>query len=283
MDYITSYIDISFNSSLNTFYIVSLIFCLFCPIIICMAISRFFNSINVGGTYKLLFGKNGKKIKNVNTFKNIPCNKNIFRAYWIACNYDIVNRKTDFLGAVLLQWQKEGKIEIKKESIYLKKNNTFTNKYENKMYNYMLETSNNGVLLSSTFEKWCSENYNKLLKWFDDVIDYESDILFSEEKLTFLKEKTFKVDVSMKEEAIKISGLKKYFNEFKNIQDKNNIDVMFLRDYLIYAQIMGILKEVLKEIKRLYSDITFDDVIYINTFSYNAISSALKAKNGTIN
>ena len=67
------------------------------------------------GTYNLDFGKNGKKIpKDIPMFRDLPCNKNIFRAYWVAANYNLMKKQTDFLGAVLLKWLKQGAIAVKK-------------------------------------------------------------------------------------------------------------------------------------------------------------------------
>ena len=66
----------------------------------------------------LNFGKDGKKLpKDIPYFREIPCNGDIFRGYFIAYNYGIMKNKTDFLGAVLLKWLKEGKIKIEKRTV----------------------------------------------------------------------------------------------------------------------------------------------------------------------
>ena len=63
-----------------------------------------------GGTsYKnknCFFGENGKQIEwDRNTYyRDLPCGKDIFRAYWIIYNYNLGSRAEDFIGAILLKW-----------------------------------------------------------------------------------------------------------------------------------------------------------------------------------
>lgn len=67
---------------------------------------------------KLSFGKTGNKIsKDVPLFRDIPCKGDIFRAYFIAYTYNLMKKKTDFLGAVLLKWLKENKVKIEKQEV----------------------------------------------------------------------------------------------------------------------------------------------------------------------
>ena len=54
------------------------------------------------------------KEKNVKYYRDIPCKKDIFRAYYIGYKYGLVKNKTDLLGAIILKWIKEKKITIKK-------------------------------------------------------------------------------------------------------------------------------------------------------------------------
>ena len=61
------------------------------------------------------FGTTGNKVrKDVLIFRDIPCNKDIFRAYWVATNYNLTKKKEDFLGAVILKWLKNGNMKMKK-------------------------------------------------------------------------------------------------------------------------------------------------------------------------
>jgi len=82
------------------------------------AISIFARKGSNISSLKLDFGKDGKKLpKDIPYFRDIPCGGDIFRGYFIAYNYGIMKNKTDFLGAVLLKWLKENKIQIQKKMV----------------------------------------------------------------------------------------------------------------------------------------------------------------------
>ena len=224
------------------------------------------------GSKVLYYGSTGRKIpKDVPLFRDIPCDKDIYKAYWIAYNYKLMKKQTDFLGVILLKWLKEDKIKIENKTVngIFKKEDTsiiFSSQnleseidLENKLYNYMYEASKDGILESKEFEKWCKTNYNQILDWFDDVIDKESFKLKDEGKITFTEKTTFKifksyvyeVDQSMMDEGIKLKGLKNFLEEFSRIDDKEAIEVNMWEYYLIFAQILGIADKVAKQFKKL--------------------------------
>ena len=255
-----------------------------------------------GGTYKLDFGKDGKKLpKSVHMFRDIPCNKDIFRAYWVANNYGLMKKQTDFLGAILLKWLKEKNIEIKSSTVgkVFKKEETcivfpsetpnLETPLENDLYSYMYKASKDGILQSKEFETWCKNNYSKILKWFDKVLDYESDILLSggmltktTKKVLFINTTVYTVNSKMKEEAIQMKGLKEFFNYFKNMEDKEAIQVMLWEEYLMYAQLFGVANEVAKQFKKLYPDVitdyNYESVIFVRNVSYTGMRAANTAR-----
>lgn len=265
------------------------------PYIIVLLIIIFGVNTSEYGTKKLKFSKGMKKIKvkEINYFRDIPCNKDIFKAYWVACQYGLVEKKTDFLGAILLKWLKNKNIEnttvtsrvLKKEerAIKLLNSDGLTEK-EKELFDMMFASSGDGVLESNEFTKWCKNNYKKILGWFNEVIDNETmnfvnNGLIKEEKKLF---KVYYVSDDMYESAKEMAGLKKFLNEFSNISKRESIEVNLWEEYLMYAQIFGIAKKVAKEFKKLYPDIitdnVYNDVIFINTISYSATTAASTAK-----
>jgi len=68
-------------------------------------------------------------VENVEYYKDIPCNKDIFRAYYISVKYGLTLRKTDLLGAVILKWLKNRKCKNRKKTggIYKKKRRKLSN------------------------------------------------------------------------------------------------------------------------------------------------------------
>ncbi|MBE6139863.1 MAG: DUF2207 domain-containing protein [Firmicutes bacterium] len=240
-------------------------------------------SLSIKERYK--YGSKGSTVKkDVPFFRDIPCKKDLFRAYFIANKYGLIEKKEDFLGSILLKWLKDGNVQtetIEKKVLFKTKeisNIIFVNKnnlisLEQNLYDWMFEASQDGKLESKEFEKWCKKNYQKILKWFDDVIKYERDVLISEG--TIVKEnkkvlKLFKIinynlPDSLMEEAEQLKGLRLYLKEFTVIDQRQPIEVKLWNEYLIFAQIFGIADKVAKQFEKLYPEITEE----INRYGYN--------------
>lgn len=264
-------------------------------------ISRLGNKI---GRYNLDFGKNGKKIpKDIPNVRELVFNDDIYMVYWLASSYNLSKNKTDFLGALLLKWLKEDKIGIKKITTGILKNKEETaidmtrefvsdSSLEMQLFDMMRTASKDGILESKEFEKWCKNNYSKVYDWFDDVLDFETDKLVTENKIVIEEKTSFKIFKSniyhvqpiMLEEATKLKGIKKFLSEFSRIDDKEAIEVNMWEYYLIYAQILGIADKVAKQFKKLYPELiqdctyNYDDIIFIHAISHTGMASASTSK-----
>ncbi len=237
----------------------------------------------VYGTKNLQFNKGITKIKKAPYFRDIPCNKNIFEAYWVACQFELVDNINDFLGSVLLKWIKDKNIEkdsSNKEAIRFKNKKNLTD-VEIELYDLMKEASVDGVLEAKEFIRYSKKHYSKLLKWFDKEID-EQTMKYVEKGLIIKSKDTYLVKDEMKEYALQMAGLKKFLNDFSNIKDRESIEVMLWQEYLMYAQIFGIADKVAKEFKDLYPDViteeVYSDFEFINNLSYDSIHAAVNAR-----
>lgn len=244
------------------------------------------------GTKNLKFTKGAKKLKDVPYFRDIPCNKDIFAGYWISCQYNLIKRNTDFLGALLLKWLKNGNIQNvtitkgnKEERAVKLVNYDGLSELEQEIYGMMLNASVDGTLESNEFKNWCKNNYKKILNWFNKVIDeqtmkYVASGLITENKKTIGME--YIVSESINESAKQVAGLKKFLQDFSNIKDRESIEVHLWEEYLMFAQIFGIAEQVAKEFKKLYPDVITDeyynDVIFIHTISFEGVNAASVAK-----
>ena len=293
----TNYSD---NSSDAMFYIISIFFPLVFIIIITISIA----ASGASNSNKISFGSAGNKVpKDVPLYRDIPCKGDVFRAYFIAYNYNLMKKKTDLLGAILLKWLKENKVKVQKAEVgkIIKKEDTciilentmnFENRLEEELFNMFYESSKDGILEKKEFEKWCSKNYSKILNWFDSVLNYERDLLVTEGKISvqevttlkIFKSKKYIADDSLMEEAKELKGLKNFLEEFTLIKEREAIEVALFEDYLIFAQILGIAKKVATQFKKLYPEVIenydydFDDIFLVYTFSSVGISSANSAK-----
>ena len=274
-------------------------------LIIIFAFGMGISAINAS---RLHFGKEGKKMPpDLPYYRDIPCNKDIFRAYYIGYNYGLLKNKTDLLGAIILKWikdsvirieQKEGEGIFKKENviIYLNETNpsvSISNETERRLFDMLYTASQDGILENKEFEKWCNKSYSRVLKWFDKILNEQKRKLIEEGLITVEEKKTFKIfknkiDVAtpaLKEEAIQLAGLKKFLKEYTLIKDREAIEVTLFEEYLIYAQMMGIAKQVAKEFKDVYPEIieqskftSYDNIIIINSYAAHGISTARSAE-----
>lgn len=289
--------DYGNNNKKTTIFtkILSFLTTFFMPIII-IIVSIFTAKFHTKyGTYKIKFLNKTDKVKDAPYFRELPLNKNIFKGYWISCQYGLIKKQTDFLGAILLKWLKNGNIEntsvqrgilIKKDEKAIKLlNSDNMNSSEIKLYNMMRAAAKDGTLESNEFKNWCRINYRQILNWFNDVIDDET-INFANEGLLTEEKKTFKsiyvADEKLGEYALQVSGLKNFLNEFSNIKDRESIEVHLWEEYLMFAQIFGIAEKVAKEFKKLYPDVItdeyYDNVIFIHNISYAGVQAASSAR-----
>lgn len=260
-----------------------------------------------GKREKFNFGEKGKNFsKDTPYYRDIPCNGNLYKAYYIAHKYGIIKKKTDILGAIILKWLKEGKIRIEQKQkgkvfkredtiIILKETNQseIADTYEKQLFKMLYEASIDGILENKEFEKWCNKSYSKILSWFDSIISSQQKILVSEGLITveetktmgIFKKKTYTMTPEIRKEAEEIYGLTRYLLEYTLIPERQAIEVKLFEEYLVYAQMLGIAKEVAKEFKDLYPDIieqshfnSYDNIIFIHAYSTRAISAAYSAK-----
>lgn len=244
--------------------------------------------------------------KDINYFRDIP-EGGIFRNYYISNLYNLVNKKTDLFGSILLKWLKEGYITIEKieRTGLLKKSEIVTSiklgnivceySYEEELYRIIKEAAKDNYLDEYEFKKWSEKHYNRILDWFDNINDVEYSSLLNEGVITKTITKkglrakaTFTENEIIYNKAIELAGLKKFLDEFSNLNEKRSIEVHLWEDYLIYAQMFGIAKKVAEEFQKMYPELVeqmnydYSDIILLNNFSHNIVSTAEKARSEAI-
>lgn len=239
-------------------------------------------------------------------YRDIPCNGDIFEAYYIAHLYHLSANKTDLLGAIILKWLKNGWIRIeqkevgsvfKKEDtiIVLKETNTslITNSKERELFEMLYQASKDGYLEGKEFERWCSHSYERILSWFDEIISKEKKNAMDNGLLVKANKKTFgilSVPVTTTTEelttkALELAGLKRYLNEYTLIHEREPMAVNLFEDYLIFAQIFGIAKKVAKDFKDIYPEVieqstynSYDNIVFVHSCATHGVNKAHSAK-----
>ena len=250
--------------------------------------------------------KDNKKIdkKNIPMFREIPCNKDIYYANALIKLNEFGYKEANIFGAIILKWIKEDKINFKNETkgifnketsvIDLSLNPTFDTTIERKIFDIMYEASGDGILEAKELEKWCKKHYSKFFNTFNQIVDDEITKLKSENhiyKRTNKQECSKKnvMDDTIYEDSTRLYGLKKFFEEFSRMHEKEAIEVKLWDEYLMFAYLFGIADKVAKQFKDLYPEIieqmqannfdynTFIFVNHISNSSFKAASSARAA------
>ena len=246
------------------------------------------------------YGKAGEKIrKDIPYFRDIPCNGDIFRTYYIAYQYSILKKKTDFLGAVILKWLKEGRIIIEdrnqgkdsaKEDIVVALYNgdkkPFSNKQEEEIFALLKLASKDGILENNELEKWCKSHADEMIGWFDMTLEDERKKLVEENLIICKQErglfsKKYIATQELKDLANQIAGLKKYLLDYTLINKREAIEVELFEEYLIYAQMLGIANKVSKQFEKMYPDVivqtsylSYHNLLYVDFITSRGVRKA---------
>lgn len=214
--------------------------------------------------------KKDKRIKKgkYNYFRDIPCDGDIFKAYFIATLYDINENVGDLLGAVLLKWMHEEKIEVieistftsSEDAINLKvsEEKSFQNQLEERLYKILLSISVDGILEFKELKNWLKDNPAEISGWFDIILAQERGYLIRKGDLIPTKgsiHKKYKIHDNLQQEAYHILGFKKFLLDFSEIEKKESKQSYLWEEYLIFAQMLGIANKVEKEFDQLYPNL----------------------------
>lgn len=250
----------------------------------------------------------------VDYFRDIPCNQNIYFFYYLVVKTGFVMEKearSGLITALLLDWIRGDYVEFVKEekkTIFFSNKDTFKIHFKNnldpsntlgcELYGYFKEAAGqNAILENKEFEKWCAKHYERLDQWFINVetqmkaelaADGYTKAVQTTQKFLFLFDvPTGKLLYTPKfrEEVHHTVGFKKFLLEFGSLGEKETREVFLWEGYLIFASILGIADKVEKEIGRLYPEFSANsnlDTTYTTlatrAFVYRGIGRATSAR-----
>ena len=250
-------------------------------------------------------------INNVNMFRDIPCQKDIFKFYYLAKKIGLISDsdKGGMISAVLLKWIRSGFIEfekteethmifLKKEgfSIDLDKEILLDHPVELKLLGFFRNAAgSNRKLETKEFDQWCQSHYEEIDHWFEEIetnieSEYrEKGLLKLETTYTQfmgmkISHNTDVFDASVREEMEHIIGLKKFLQEMSLIDEKEVIEVKLWEEYLIFASILGIADKVQEQLGKMcptFNEQSNLDTIYtmhmVHMFAYNSMRASASA------
>ena len=243
---------------------------------------------------ELNFGQYGRTLPSdtqINYWREIPCNKDLERAYWVCYQYSVVSNETlkqGIIGAILLKWIKNGYVTVSKtkKGLFSFKDNNYAinfknmthadNEIENELFDMLVSASGfNRILEAKEFSKWSKKNYQKVNSWFSNIIYEEQSNLEQQGLITSKTEETAgmfgsartinvkNVNPQLREDAIQMKGLKKFLLDFSMMPERPYFEVHIWEEYLIFAQLLGIADKVEEQFSKLYPN--FNQVSLLNT------------------
>ena len=230
------------------------------------------------------------KIDNVTYFRDLPCNNDLYMAYYIAHEYKLYSKKTDLFGSIILKLIKDGFVNVRKNEngktdLFLNstevKELPTANKYENRIYKLLYYANNNGVIDTKKFKKICKKEYSIIYYMYDGIINSQKRELADKGLLTKSIIKKYGADHevyhpsdTVKEYARQIAGLKKFLLDYTLLSKREPIEVHLFEDYMIYAQMLGIADKVAKAFKDIYPELveqsvykTVENINYVHIYS----------------
>ena len=201
----------------------------------------------------------------ISYYRDIPCNKDIFYALSLMKLNKIDSKKINVIGAIILKWIKEGKIILQKENndiIYLNKDNDFYSEKEKMIFSSIYRISDNGKLKIKKIKNWYLKRRKWILETVDGIIKDVYKKLYNENHIRYSMYKKenetcgfYYLDDQMYNDSINLIGLKKYLEDFSNMDSKETLDVSLWDEYLIFANLFGIAEEVSKKINNVCPEV----------------------------
>lgn len=277
-------------------------------LIFLIPISIIFIIIYIGIKNKKTVQFNKKDLKEIDYFRDIPCNKDLIVSNFLFSLYNPKNENS-IIGAYILKWIYEGNITIIKNkksklSLYFEKNTISDKKEEKKLYSMLLQASDDdNTLEEKEFSKWSKKHYDEIFNWTKSIKNAGETVLRNNNKIYLKKDPAFfglvhfdnwYLNEDGTQDLKELLGLKKYLEDFTIINEREAVEVEIWDDYLIYAALFGIADKVAKDFKDIYpkyfenpiyetNDVDlFSTMIWVNHFSHSSYKSAVSGRNSAM-
>ena len=225
-------------------------------------------------------------------WREIPCDKDLERAYWVASQYGVDSANTlkqGIIGAILLKWIKDGQVTVSKtrKGLFNFRDNNYAidlnsaidvdNEIENDLLKMLKSAAGmNNILEAKEFEKWCKKNYNEINNWFDMFLKNEqielekqgliteateeTEAMFGRKKIITVKN----VSTELFDDAIHLKGLKKFLLDYSLMPEREYFQVHIWEEYLIFAQLLGIADKVEEQFSKIYPKFNEESALSMN-------------------
>ena len=235
-------------------------------------VPRFYNTIFIDDSIK-------EEIKkSTDYYRDLPCDGDLFKMYFVAYIYDFLDNKVNILGAILLRWINKDYISLEKDKdgnsyLKLKYEGKFNNKIERELYQKLLALNIEGKTITS-------DKLTMALTEGRINVDKLLSSILSEGKNYYLNKKYFTKKPNsnilyptkeLEQEAINIQNFKNFLKDFTIINQREVLEIKVFEKYLEYAQTLGVSTETIDTFKDVYPSFikTFEGFVtsdYMDTF-----------------
>lgn len=144
--------------------------------------------------------------------------------------------------------------------IDLRSNPIFYDELEARLFNMMHEASANGILEVRELHEWTKRYNLKFLSVFSLI---EERIINNLKLNGYIYHRRTKdecrsryiMDEIIYQDSLKLYGLKKFLEDFSNVNTKEVMDIKLWEEYMIFANLFGIADKVSKQLKYIHPDI----------------------------
>lgn len=203
-----------------------------------------------------------KKIKNneINYYRELPQKGNLNQIFWLAISYQMINNKANLIGAFILKWLKEEKIQVNSnnEIILPSLTTSVSNNAEDSiLLNLLYEIAGeNRILEIKELKKWMKKKQNKkrINQYFDDIVISYNKLAINSGLITSENGEIYETQ-ELRTKALQLAGFKKFILNYSLIKERELQEVKIWEDYLVIAHLLGIAKQVRRNLKQIYPDI----------------------------
>lgn len=208
-------------------------------------------------------------IDNIPIFREVPCNGDLYYAYFLIRVNNFNFKDSNILVAIILKWIKEKKIlVIKGENgniLDLSNKIMFDNDFENKLFDMIYESSCDGILNIGEFNKWVKNYDMRFLALFSSMeIDIINKLMKDFHIYHRIREEdcfyTYVMDDKIYNDSIELYGFMKYLEQFSLMDSKEIKELDLWEDYIIFAALFGMTDMINKQLKKLYPDVLEIDI-----------------------
>lgn len=213
--------------------------------------------------------------KNQTYYRDIPLDGNIAALYAALSFTNITNGESHVLGAYLLKWLLQGKIEIKNTkkaglrgalgaevpSIILLSPPDPNAALESGLYDMLLKASgNDNILQEKEMYKWSKENYSIYRAWLMNVEATGKNTLYRSQYIGHIYQpSSFSISLNKedafteagRQEFLHLYGFLNFLKDFTLMQEREPVEVTLWDNYLIAAQLFGMADKVAETFEKL--------------------------------